>query len=735
MTPRGGHDRIVRMSSQTELPYGSWPSPITAESLVVGAAAPGEVRVDGADVWWSESRPAEGGREQLVRRTADGRRADVLPDGVSARTRVHEYGGGAWAVRGGVLVYADWADQRLRRLDVADDADGPDGASAAVPVTPEPSVSHGLRYADPEIVPAGVWGPTAWLVAVRENHEPAVVEGHGEPVNEIVALPLDGTAATDPDRVNVLVSGPDFVSSPRVASDGSALAWTQWNHPDMPWDATELVVARVDVPGTDGPALTGAEVVAGGSGESVLQPTWAPDGSLWFSSDRRDGWWNLHRVGAGGQVEVVAPVDAEIGGPHWVFGMRWFAFLADGRVACALEQNGLYDLAIVEPDRPEAPPQALVTGLTWVDQVAAGPEGGADIVVIGAGPAEEAEPLGISLPQSHESRPEDDADAAEAAADDDGDLDDTEYGVTDLAESRDDAGHALLERLRPARESVVGREWFAIPEPIAFPSADGRTAYGILYRPRNPLVRAPEGTLPPLLVSTHGGPTSMARAMLTLGVQYWTSRGFAVVDVNYGGSTGYGRPYRELLNGAWGVVDVQDTDAAARHLAETGVVDPGRLAIRGGSAGGFTTLAALAFGDTFTAGSNHFGVADLEALARDTHKFESRYLDGLVGPYPAAADRYKELSPINHTDSFSCPLAVFQGLEDKVVPPAQSEMIVAAVREKGLPYVYLAFEGEQHGFRQAENIVRTREAELWFFGKVFGFTPADEVAPPPGGGF
>ncbi|NUU24037.1 MAG: S9 family peptidase [Streptomycetaceae bacterium] len=710
------------MSTHTELPYGAWPSPITAEALVVGAASPGEVRVDGADVWWSESRPAEGGREQLVRRTSDGSRVDVLPDGVSARTRAHEYGGGAWAVRGGVLVYADWADQRLYRLDP--------GASAAVPVTPEPGVAHGLRYADAEIVPAGVWGDRAWIVAVRESHEPDAVAAHGEAVNEIVALPLDGAAADAPELVRVLVTGPDFVSSPVVAPDGSALAWTQWDHPAMPWDATELVVARVDQAdpetGAPGPTLTGAEVMAGGPGESVLQPTWAPDGALWFASDRRGGWWNLHRVGAGGQVEVVAPVDGEIGGPQWRFGMRWFAFLADGRVACALESDGLYDLAVVDPSRPEQPPQALVTGLTWVDQVAAGPESGADIVVIGAGPAEEAEPLGISLPHAHvEVDPDAEAD----------DADDDSTGPLDPTEEREGGGHALLERLRPARESIVTPDWFAIPEPIAFPSAGGRTAYGILYRPRHPEVRAPEGTLPPLLVTIHGGPTAMTRAVLTLQIQYWTTRGFAVVDVNYGGSTGYGRPYRELLTNAWGVVDVQDCDAAARHLADAGIVDAGRMAIRGGSAGGFTTLAALAFGETFSAGANHFGVADLAALARDTHKFESRYLDGLVGPYPEAADRYKELSPINHTDDISCPLAVFQGLEDAVVPPSQSEMIVEAVRAKGLPYVYLTFEGEQHGFRKAENIIRCREAELWFYGQVFGFTPADAIEPPPGGGF
>lgn len=703
------------MTTHTELPYGSWPSPVTAESLVAGVAVPLEVRVDGADVWWSEARPSEGGREQIVRRTPDGTRTDMLADGVSARTRVHEYGGDAWNVRGGVLVYANWSDQRVYRLDPGVAAD------AAVPVTPEPPVPHGFRYGAAQIAPAGVWGDRAWVVAVRESHAPDTVAAHGEAVNEIVAFPLDGSAAADPGGVRVLVTGPDFVSSPQVAPDGSALAWTQWNHPDMPWDATELVVAPVGTAPEGGPALGDGEVVAGGPGESVVQPTWGPDGALWFASDRRGGWWNLHRVGAGGQVEVVAPVDAEIGGPQWSLGMRVFAFLPDGRIACRLVRDGLCDLAVADPARPELAPQALVTGLTWMDEVVAGPAGGPDVVLVGAGPAEPAEPLGVSLPQPA-------VEAGGVAAE----IDDTQP----LAGGQDvDGAHALLERLRPAQQPVIGPEWVAVPEPIAFPSAGGRTAYAILYRPRHAEVQAPEGTLPPLIVSIHGGPTSMTRAMLTLNIQYWTTRGFAFVDVNYGGSTGYGRPYRELLDGAWGVVDVEDCQAAARHLADTGVVDPGKLAIRGGSAGGFTTLAALAFGDTFQAGASHFGVADLAALARDTHKFESRYLDGLVGPYPDKAGVYAERSPINHVDGIDCPLAVFQGLEDEVVPPSQAEMIVGAVRDKGLPYVYLAFEGEQHGFRKAENIIRAREAELWFYGQVFGFAPADAIEAPPGEGF
>ncbi|WP_202512417.1 S9 family peptidase [Streptomyces sp. SID3343] len=665
------------MNTERTRTYGSWPSPITAERLVEGAASPGEIRADGDDVWWSEGRPSEGGRIQLVRLVPGAEPTDVLPDGFSARTRVHEYGGAAWTVREGVLVFANWTDQRLYRLAPGD--------AAPVPITAEPEVDAGLRYADFAIVAAGAWGPGEWIVAVRESHEPAAIKAHGEAVNEIVALPLDGLGGE-----RVLVTGPDFVSSPRPAADGSALAWTQWSHPDMPWDAAELVVAAIEA----GPRLSGAQAVAGGGRESVVQPEWGPDGALWFGSDRT-GWWNLYRVGAGGQVESVAPIEAEIGGPQWVFGERFYTFLDDGRIACTVNAGGFVHLGIVDPIRPEEPPARVETGLTWLSELDAVPGG---VLLIGGGPDDEDAPRRVRLAPS---------------------------GATALQ----------IERLRPARDFGFGAEWFSAPEAIEFPSAAGRTAHALLYLPKNPDATAPEGTLPPLIVSIHGGPTAQTRAMLSLRTQYWTSRGFAVADVNYGGSTGYGREYRNLLYDSWGIVDVEDCTAVARHLADTGVVDGAKLAIRGGSAGGYTTLAALVFKDVFTAGASHFGVADITALALDTHKFESRYMDRLVGPYPEAEAVYRARSPIHHTATLDSPLAVFQGLDDAVVPPAQAEMIVAALKEKQLPYVYLAFEGEQHGFRKAENIIRALEAELWFYGKVFGFDPADAIEAPPGGGF
>jgi len=660
----------------TSIPFGAWPSPITAAMIVDGAAAVRELRVDGDDVWWSEGRPSEGGRNQLVRRTPDGQRHGVLPDGWNARTQVHEYGGGAWTVQGGVVWFSAWADQRIHRLDVGA------GQTVPHPITPEPEAPRALRYADATISPDG-----RWLVCVRESHAAG-----SEAVNEIVAIPADGSVAGD-GEIRVLVSGPDFVAAPRLSPDGTRLAWIQWGHPRMPWDGTELWWATVDL---DDDTIE-AEVVAGGPAESIIQPEWTPGGGLVASSDRT-GWWNVYRFTGGDLVlddpEPLTPVDGEIGGPQWVFGESWSTVLPDDTIVASLTTDGLDALAVVSPGSGRV--ERLETGFTGVSQLRA--IGDNRFALVAGGPTADAAPYIASV-------------AAE--------------------------GHLETERLRPPRDTGLDPARFSQPEPIEFlssPGADGapRTAHALLYRPTNPAVVGPPDEKPPLLVLSHGGPTSAARPMLDLAKQFWTSRGFAVVDVNYGGSTGYGRPYRDRLQGTWGITDVEDCIAAARHLADQGIVDPARLAIRGGSAGGYTTLCALAFHDTFGAGASHYGVADCEALARDTHKFESRYLDGLIGPYPEAEAVYKARSPINHTEGFNCPLIVLQGLEDEVVPPAQAEMIVAALREKDIPVAYLAFEGEQHGFRQAANIVRALEAELWFYGRVFGFTPADPIEPVEG---
>jgi dipeptidyl aminopeptidase/acylaminoacyl peptidase len=464
----------------------------------------------------------------------------------------------------------------------------------------------------------------------------------------------------------------------------------------MPWDGTELVVRTIEADASGAPtSLSGGGTVAGGPEESIVQPGFLDDGTLVFCTDRT-GWWNPWRRRADGAAEPVIAgggIEGEVGGPLWVGGLRWWAELADGHLVVTVRRDGGDVLAVIDPDGRL---RELDTFFSEVDQLVVGGSLHDALVVAGSATAEAAP-----------------------------------YSI-EVIEPAGDWPTAAVGRLRPHRELGFGTEWFSAPTHLTFPSADGRQAHALFYEPKNPDVEAVDEAKPPLVVMIHGGPTSAARNQLALAKQFWTSRGFAVVDVNYGGSTGYGRPFRNLLQGTWGIVDVEDAVAAAEHLAKEGVVDRQQLAVRGGSAGGYTTLAALCFHDAFKAGASHYGVADLSALAADTHKFESRYLDGLVGPYPEAAAVYDQRSPIRHTEGFSAPLIVLQGSEDEVVPPSQAEMIVEALADKGIPHAYLLFEGEQHGFRKAENIVRALEAELWFYGRVFGFTPADSIAPVDG---
>lgn len=687
-----------------EVPYGAWPSPITASRLVEGAAGVSEIRADGDDIWWNEQRPSEGGRYQLVRRTVGGTHHDLFDawdptqgaDGNwNARTAVLEYGGGAWAVRNGVVVFANWADQRLYRVD---------RGGKPVPITPEPAAARGHRWSEP------LWLDDHWLLLVREDHEPSTLASSGEATNQLVAIPVDGRAVDHPELMRTLVAGPDFVHTPAV--QGDRLAWIQWDHPRMPWDGSELRVATITRDGDGSPeTVTDSVLVAGGPTESIVQPGFTHGGDLVFCTDRT-GWWNPWRLPGAALTAAthqadheltarVEPVladggaDVEIGGPLWVGGQRWWAELSHGRLIVAMAGGGAQRLAEVTAGGRLV---ELSTPFTEIAQVQATADG-ADALVVAASPLAEAAPY-LVLPSS--------------------------------SIRADRLPSVATSRLRPARDLGVDESWFSVPKPITFPSANGREAHALFYAPVNPTVSSPVDGLPPLLVMIHGGPTSAARHRLDLAKQFWTSRGIAVVDVDYGGSVGYGRPYRDLLQGNWGEVDVEDAVAAARHLAEIGLVDGDRLAIRGGSAGGFTTLAALCFHDVFRAGASHYGVADLGALAADTHKFESRYLDGLVGPWPDKTGIYAERSPIAHTEGFDRPLIVLQGSEDEVVPPNQAEMIVAALAEKGVPHAYLLFEGEQHGFRQAANIVRALEAELWFYGGVFDFDPADEIEPVAG---
>jgi dipeptidyl aminopeptidase/acylaminoacyl peptidase len=661
-----------------------WPSPITATSLVAGAAAPGEIRASAGELCWSESRPSEGGRVQVVRWTPDGSRTDVLPGDASARSRVHEYGGGAWALSGTTLAWVDdtrdgavrWIDVRHRAVLGAAPGDGTTTVSPPAPPGGDP---RGVRYADLQLDRAG-----GRVLAVRERHEPGGV------VNDLVTLPLDGSAAADASAVGVLASGADHFASPCLDATGERLAFVRWFQPAMPWDATELVVADL---------ATGTErVVAGGSQESVVEPQWAPDGSLTFCSDRT-GWWNPYRwdpTAPDAPAQPLAPVDGEIGGPLWVFGNRSIAWLPDGRFACTCTAGGFDRLANADADG--TPPRLLDVPFTHIPQVVPGPDG--TVAVVAGTPQAESAPYLVTV----------------------GDDDNVEVAP-----------------LRPARDLHLGdapQRWWSVPEAVAVPTGDGTpVAHALVYPPTNPTNAPDEAATPaPRLVLIHGGPTSAARVQLNLTVQFWTSRGFCVADVNYRGSTGYGRAYRDALHGAWGIADVEDCVAVARHLVAAGTVDAERLGIRGGSAGGFTTLAALCFHDTYTAGASAYGVADLELLARDTHKFEARYLDSLVGPWPEDAATYRARSPIHHLDRLDRPVAIFQGLQDAVVPPEQAEVIVAAVRDRDLPYAALTFESEGHGFRQAATLVRALEGELWFFAHAFDLVLDEPIDPVPGQG-
>ena len=657
-------------------PYGTWSSPISAGTVAAQGLRLSAVAIDGDDIYWIEGRPHEGGRNVLVRCRADGSTTDVVPAGFNVRSRVHEYGGGAYVVAGDSICFSNFADQRVyavKRTGPASavahsaTADEEAGHHDPIPLTPEGK----CFYADYAVDPL-----RGRLVCVREDHS-----GDGEAVTTLVSLPLDGVSAGE-----VIASGYDFYSTPRFSPDGSQLCWLSWRHPNMPWDGTELWVADLAESGH----LRALRRVAGGDEESIYQPGWGPDGTLYFTSDR-DGWWKLYRSDRSrSSIEPVLtdpPPDAEFGRPQWVFGTATWVPAGHSRMLAAYTQHGHWHLADVNTETGEW--HRIETDLEPHDWMAADASAGPPHAVLVAASA---------------TRPD--------------------------SVVRINLDSRRIDVLRSSSSLELNPGDVAPPQPIEFPTADGNVAHAIYYAPANATAGGPPGARPPLLAISHGGPTAAANATFDLKIQYWTSRGFAVLDVNYRGSSGYGRAYRNALRGNWGIADVADMVHAARHMVESGRADPSRLVIRGGSAGGYTTLAALTFHPgVFTAGASYYGVSDVEVLARDTHKFESRYLDRLIGPYPAARDEYRARSPIRVVDRLACPIILFQGLEDRVVPPNQSEMMAAAARAKGLPVAYLAFEGEQHGFRRAETIVRSLEAELYFYGAVFGFTPADSLPP------
>ena len=632
------------------LPYGAWPSPVSTERLthsVPGVREPGS---NGHNLSWLEARPQEKGRHVLVRQTPEGPR-DVTPAPWNVRNRVHEYGGGSWAADGEVIVFSHFGDNRLYRID------GPD--SEPVPITPEGA----WRFADLQLDQEH-----GRIIAVREDHS---TPGH-EPANTLVVLDLDGP---NDDGGRVMVSGADFVSSPRLNRDRTKLAWLSWNHPNMPWDETTLSCATLTPEGD----LREERVVVAGNNESVILPGWDHQDRLLYVSDR-SGWWHLYR--RDGSVETqLTDGEREFGIPLWVFGDSTWCLLDDGTIVTAWTRDGGWHLSRLDPDSRAM--TDLDLPFTSISSVQTHPDG--ERVIVKAGTAFHESDLMVVDPATATSTP-----------------------------------------VRPAREPALADGYVSVAEPVSWTAPNGATAHGFYYPPRNQDVIGPDGELPPLIVESHGGPTGVTTATFDLGIQFWTTRGFAVLDVNYGGSTGYGRAYRERLNGQWGVVDVDDCVSGALYLAARGLVDGNRLVIRGGSAGGFTTLAALAFRDVFRAGVSYYGIGDLEAMARDTHKFESRYLNSLVGPYPAAVDVYRARSAIHHVDRLGSAMILFQGLDDKVVPPNQAVTMADAVRRKGLPVALLTFEGEGHGFRMAETIERTLQAEVSFLAQVLGFTPADD---------
>lgn len=640
-------------------PYGTWKSEISAANVAevgMGSILPvTELRVYGENIYWIEVKPEQGGRQVVVMTSGRMPQERLIPEGFNARTMVHEYGGGSYCAFKNVLFFSNFEDQRLYRLISGSDP---------IAITPDSGRPRSLRYADSTVSSDG-----KWIIAVRERHV-----SQTEVINELVAIPSDGNS-----EPHVLASGRDFYSSPKISPDGKSMAWLCWDHPQMPWNGTEIWVGKIG----DKFELQAPKRVSGGPSTSIFQPEWDPAGTLHFISDD-SGWWDLYKV-VDGNVQVVLQREVDLGFPQWIFALSRYTFLPGEWIAVIYSSDGLDKLALVKTD---------ATGFQTLDL-----------------PFQSFSPPYLSCDEQ--------ANLWLIAG--------SAYETPSVI--RIDPHSQQFEIVKYGSKVRMPPEQISAPRSIEFPTLDGNHAHAFFYEPKNPGFQGPEGELPPLIVRSHGGPTSAARAHLQLEIQFWTSRGFALVDVNYGGSTGFGRKFRERLEGTWGEVDTNDCIKVAQFLVEQGLVDGQRLIIRGGSAGGFTTLSALTFHDVFSAGASYYGVPDLEALALNTHKFESHYLDRLIGPLPEAKDLYFNRSPIHFTERLSCPMILLQGLEDKVVPPAQAEAMIEALERKNLPYTYVVFENEGHGFRRQENVIRSFEAELSFYAQIFGLQLDEPIGP------
>ena len=661
------------VATKPEISYGEWPSPISAADVARSGLRLSFPAVIGGDVWWQEARPDEGGRATVIRRAAGGEQTELLPAPWNARSRVHEYGGMSYLpVPGRAIVFANYADQRVYLT-------GPEtatGQGQPQPLTPDPAAvpagsgtgtlaPGALRYADFVLSPDQneIW-------CVRERHD------DGQVSRAIVAVPLDGSAADQPGAIRTLVTGSDFFAFPTPSPDGRQLAWISWNHPHMPWDGTELRVAALEdgVPGK-------SRLLKGSLRESVLAPLWRDDGSLYVATDWA-GWWNIYQLGLAGQEPLALyAADEEFASPLWQLGGRPFALLGDGRLAVTHGQGGAR-LGILDPESCEL----TDLDLPFADFSFSVAADGESIVAVAGGPC----------------RPR--------------------------AVVRVDAATGQLEILREELDDLPDEAYLPVPRPVELEGPYGRVVHALVYPPTSPDATGPAGQLPPYVVWVHGGPTGNVTALLDLEKAYFTSRGIGVIDVNYGGSSGYGRSYRERLRRQWGIVDVEDAMAAARSLADAGQADEKRLAIRGGSAGGWTALAAVTTGvigrdPVFNAATSYFGVSDLRGFVDQTHDFESRYLDGLLGPLPGFEAVYIERAPVGHVTASTAPVLLLQGLDDPIVPPAQSESIAADLAAHGIPHAYLAFEGESHGFRRTDTLITSIEAELSFYGQILGFIP------------